>query len=178
MSPLEPLTTSAAVPAARGAASPVCSRVGMVTKPSVPEANTQGASGMAQLNARAALSRADVEGAELRSLADVVTAVRCAVTTAITIASRRMVAASPNDTRTPGGPAEAITPAAKGPTAAWFALEPSRPSTVTSVDGGRSVRPVDSFDRITEFLPEALRANQQDDLGRKVIPGRAALQRN
>src|SRR5271165_7669740 len=89
----------------------------MVTKPSVPEANTQGASGMAQLNARAALSRADVEGAELRSLADVVTAVRCAVTTAITIASRRMVAASPNDTRTPGGPAEAITPAAKGPTA-------------------------------------------------------------
>src|SRR3984957_3781887 len=52
MTPLEPLTIRAAIPAATGAASPVWTRAGIVMKPSVAEANTQGANGMAQLRAR------------------------------------------------------------------------------------------------------------------------------
>src|SRR5258708_38063576 len=52
MTPLEPFTVRAATPAAIGAASPVWTRAGIVMNPSVAEANTQGANGMAQLRAR------------------------------------------------------------------------------------------------------------------------------
>src|SRR5277367_6999647 len=52
MTPLEPLTIRAAIPAAIGAASPVWTLAGIVMNPSVAEANTQGANGTAQLKAR------------------------------------------------------------------------------------------------------------------------------
>src|SRR5215472_10368638 len=81
MSPLTPLAISAAVPAARGAASPVCTRVGIVMNASVTEENTHGASGIAQLNARA-LPRAGADCSGLHATVDVVTSACCTVTTA------------------------------------------------------------------------------------------------
>jgi uncharacterized membrane-anchored protein len=117
MSPLTPLTNNVAVPAAIGAASPVCTRPGIVMNPSVAEANTHGASGIAQLNARAVPCPAGVDGSQTCSVARAVAPVRPATTTATAIAATPMAAAIPNDNRMPAGPAPAINAPANGPIA-------------------------------------------------------------
>src|SRR6201999_2649444 len=62
MMPLRPLEISAAVPATKGAASPPwCTCVGIVTNASTFDENTHGASGSAQLNARATPTSAEIE---------------------------------------------------------------------------------------------------------------------
>src|SRR5207302_1978882 len=85
--------------------------------PNVAEANTHGASGMAQLSAHAVPCRASDDGSQPCAVAGAVAPVRRTATTVMAIASTTMAAASPNDTRTPGCPARAITPAANGPMA-------------------------------------------------------------
>src|SRR5271166_1053628 len=117
MSALTPLTISVAIPATMGAASPVCTRVGIVMKASVADAYTHGASGIAQLNASATPRRAGVECSGPRAVSGTITAARCAATTAATVANTTMAAATANDTRIPGCPAEAIRPEANGPIA-------------------------------------------------------------
>jgi hypothetical protein len=74
-----------------------------MTNASVTEANTHGASGMAQLNARAVPCPAGTDGSgPLRAVADEVTGARCTAMTAATVATKTMAAAIPNDTRMPG----------------------------------------------------------------------------
>ena len=117
MSPLTPLAISAAVPAATGAATPVCIRLGIATNASVAEANTHGASGRAQLNAQALPRRGSIGCSRSRRTAGAVTLVRRAATTARSVAATTRAAATPNDTAMPGCPAEAIAPEANGPMA-------------------------------------------------------------
>jgi hypothetical protein len=100
-----------------GAASPVCTRAGIVMNASVAEANTHGASGIAQLNARALPWRAGIDCSGSRAVAGAVTAARCAARTATIVATTTMAAAIPNDTEMPGCPAEAMTPEVNGPMA-------------------------------------------------------------
>src|ERR1700730_15185231 len=98
MSPLTPLTISVAVPAAIGAASPVCTRLGMVMNPKVAEANTHGASGMAQLSAHAVPRRAAVDAPQPCAVAGAILPPRRTATAEKTVAATTRAAASPNDT--------------------------------------------------------------------------------
>src|ERR1700761_3850912 len=117
MTPLEPLTIRAAIPAAIGAASPVCTLVGIVMNPSVAEANTQGANGMAQLKARL-LDGLDVGAVgALHVAAGTDSVVPRAAAYVIAIATTTRAAATANDTWTPKSPAPAIKPPANGPMA-------------------------------------------------------------
>src|ERR1700712_3089885 len=112
--PLAPLAISAAAPAANGAASPVCTRVGIVTNAMEAEANTHGARGMAQLNACHVPWPTDGSGTGVGFGPG--TVARCdAKRPAIAAATR--TAATAKDNRMPNRPAEAITPEANGPTA-------------------------------------------------------------
>ena len=117
MTPLEPLTIRAAIPAAIGAARPVWTRAGIVMNPSVAEANTQGAIGSAQLNARVLerLDAAAVGASPVATGADSV--VPRAAASVTVIAATTSAAATANDTSTPKSPAPAINPPANGPMA-------------------------------------------------------------
>ena len=95
MTPLEPLTIKAAIPAAIGAASPVWTLAGIVMNPSVAEANTQGANGMAQLKARAleGLDVGAVSASRLATGADSSVPRVAAYVTAIAATARRRASA-------------------------------------------------------------------------------------
>jgi len=100
-----------------GAARPVWTLVGMVTNPSVAEAKTHGASGMAQLNARALPCRGGVDSSKSCAEAGTGTTVRRTATTVMTIATTTMAPATTKETPTPDSPAPTIRPAANGPMA-------------------------------------------------------------
>src|SRR4051794_19203375 len=104
MSPLTPLTIRVAVPAATGAGRPVWTRAGMVMNASVAEANTHGASGMAQLNADRLARRDGVGSAAARGGAGAVPIRRRAAPNAKAVATKTRAAAIPKDTRMPDRP--------------------------------------------------------------------------
>src|ERR1700730_10965059 len=117
MTPLEPLTIRAAIPAAIGAARPVWTRAGIVMNPSVAEANTHGANGKAQLNARV-LESLDVVAVSASRGATVANSVVPRAAASVTaIATTTRAAATANDIWTPKSPAPAINPPASGPMA-------------------------------------------------------------
>src|ERR1700684_3045557 len=117
MTPLEPLTIRAATPAAIGAASPVWTRAGIVMNPSVAEANTQGANGMAQLKARVleGLDVVAVCASRVATVAGAAAPRAAAYVRPITTTTR--AAATANDTWTPKSPAPALNPPAINPPA-------------------------------------------------------------
>src|ERR1700733_6562199 len=117
MTPLEPLTIRAAIPAAIGAASPVWTLAGIVMNPSVAEANTQGANGMAQLKARLLDGLDVVAVSASRVAAGTDSAVPRPAAYMIAIATTTKAAATANDAWTPKSPAPEINPPANGPMA-------------------------------------------------------------